>query len=427
MRISIYFLLFLLFLFSCLSDSNKNDYLKNDSSIYVQKKRKIEVKKNWKDFIIQNIIPIKSLESDDYKDSLFLKEILQDKRIVMLGENNHFVSEYNKLKTRIIKFLHDEMDFKVIAFESGIAECSAVEYYKDSLNEKEILLNSVYWKNPENLELSEYIKKNKLHIIGFDPQRSSDIYPNYLKEYFKKVYPKIAEFAYNTDTITKSFISKYNIYNRNIIRNSEYEKKKIILKSNYNSLISIIKDSIDYNRRNTESKIIIKSLENRINNLNFFDKKDAQKIRDKYMAENIEWIINELYKDEKIIIWAANFHIAKHNSNTDVLGEFLSDKTIEDSYIISLYMYSGTTGNYRNEQLTVITPNENSLEAILSCANYKISFLDLTPYKKNDDDVEWMFNDLETLGWGTFIVKVKLKQAYDAVILIDSVSPSVKL
>ncbi|WP_128896869.1 hypothetical protein [Longirhabdus pacifica] len=36
-----------------------------------------------------------SLDSTDYSDLEFLKDVLKDKRIVMLGESSHGVSEYN--------------------------------------------------------------------------------------------------------------------------------------------------------------------------------------------------------------------------------------------------------------------------------------------------------------------------------------------
>ena len=42
---------------------------------------------------------------------------------MQLGESGHGVAEFNHAKVRLIKFLHQQMGFDVIAFESGLFEC----------------------------------------------------------------------------------------------------------------------------------------------------------------------------------------------------------------------------------------------------------------------------------------------------------------
>lgn len=74
-------------------------------------------------WVRQNSRPIRSLTSDDYQDLQFLKPLLEGKRIVQLGESGHGVAEFNLAKVRLTKFLHKEMGFDVIAFESPLYEC----------------------------------------------------------------------------------------------------------------------------------------------------------------------------------------------------------------------------------------------------------------------------------------------------------------
>src|SRR5574341_1039623 len=64
---------------------------------------------------------------DDYADLQFLKDVIGSRRIVQIGESHHSVAEYGAVKTRLIKFLHDEMGFDVLAFESSIYECFAAD------------------------------------------------------------------------------------------------------------------------------------------------------------------------------------------------------------------------------------------------------------------------------------------------------------
>ena len=139
---------------------SQNDYLKNDSSIYAfDIGRSPKVKNEWKSFIKKNSVPLKSIESDDYADLMFLKDILKDKQYVFLGESSHIVKEFNKIKYRLIRFLSEEMDFEVIAFESNLWDCYSTYLRKDSLTPKQMLTNSIYgvWHTTTLLDLMEYI------------------------------------------------------------------------------------------------------------------------------------------------------------------------------------------------------------------------------------------------------------------------------
>lgn len=99
---------------------------------------------------------IKSLTSEDYSDLSFLKPLLKDKTVVSLGENFHRVGEYASMKTRLVKYLHEELGFEVIAFESGLAEASVVNDVADELTAAEMMDNSIFdvWKSAETLSCS---------------------------------------------------------------------------------------------------------------------------------------------------------------------------------------------------------------------------------------------------------------------------------
>ena len=65
------------------------------------------------------------IEKDRFKDLEFLKPLLIDKRLVYLGENTHGAAEYSSSKVRLIQYLHQELGYDVIAFESGLGNASA--------------------------------------------------------------------------------------------------------------------------------------------------------------------------------------------------------------------------------------------------------------------------------------------------------------
>ena len=69
----------------------------------------------------------------------FLRHIVKDKRVVWLGENGHNIREHNMMKSKIIEFLHKEMNFTVLAFESGLAECHSANELKEEFTDEDFL------------------------------------------------------------------------------------------------------------------------------------------------------------------------------------------------------------------------------------------------------------------------------------------------
>ena len=60
---------------------------------------------------------------DVYKynnDYSFLKDILKEKKIVLLGEQTHGEGSVFEEKIDLIQYLHEELNYNIIAFESGL-------------------------------------------------------------------------------------------------------------------------------------------------------------------------------------------------------------------------------------------------------------------------------------------------------------------
>ncbi len=124
---------------------------------------------------------IASLDGDDFADLQFLKPLLQGRRVVMLGESAHGTAEFSTAKTRLIRFLHREMGFDVIAFESSMSGCDAANRRIGELPPVEVMRACTFgtWHTREALGLFEYLDAERksgrrLDLAGFDVQNSSD-------------------------------------------------------------------------------------------------------------------------------------------------------------------------------------------------------------------------------------------------------------
>jgi erythromycin esterase len=73
-------------------------------------------------FISKGQIAINNInyKTNNFDDLEFLKDFIKEKRIVCLGEEWHGNETFNEVKNRIVKYLHKELEFEVIIFESGI-------------------------------------------------------------------------------------------------------------------------------------------------------------------------------------------------------------------------------------------------------------------------------------------------------------------
>lgn len=73
-----------------------------------------------KQFVSDNAKRVASINANDtdYSDLHAIGEAIGNKRIVMLGEVYHGDATAFQAKTRLVKFLHEKMGFKVLVFES---------------------------------------------------------------------------------------------------------------------------------------------------------------------------------------------------------------------------------------------------------------------------------------------------------------------
>ena len=140
-----------------------------------------QVRGEWISWARDHHYPIASIVStptDQYADLQFLRRVLDGRRIVELGESGHGVAEFSQAKVRLIKFLHEQMGFDVMAFESGLFECYMANQLTGSGSQ--MMQYSIFgvWHTEDVRELFNYIKQTQqtdrpLILAGFDTQTSS--------------------------------------------------------------------------------------------------------------------------------------------------------------------------------------------------------------------------------------------------------------
>lgn len=401
---------------------------------------------------------IKSLTSEDYSDLAFLKPILKDKTVVSLGENFHRVAEYSSMKTRLIKYLHEELGFDVIAFESGIGETAAVNENEGILTPKEMMERSLpdIWQSKETLGLFDYIKQQRqtnrpLYLAGYDMQFINGYITQFISEWISKVNKEYGKqyFDFEMQAMTDLFVAmnKYGMWDPQL--KEESKKVKDQYEPKYKELIQFMNDNrvqlADMYPNNPHMvDIAIKALEGRVSFIESFqyDTKGSYEFRDKIMADNVEWLTKVAYPGKKVILWAHNDHLAKNTSQIRTLengkwindftsmGELLNKKLGDKEYVMGLYMNRGNATTITTRKPFTIDPMpKGSLENLIIQSGYENTFVDLSKQKKPNKKNDWMFKPIYAAedGMTAEIIRPMSmefipKEQYDGIIVIDKVN-----
>lgn len=408
---------------------------------------------DWKAWVRDHAYGIKSIEpektvngdiaSDRFADLNMLKPLLHDKRFVFLGESSHGAAEYNLAKTRLIQFLHQEMGYNVLAFESGLSnstiangrlkEQSAEQTMKDSL--------LYVWWTQETLPLFDYVKetqktKQPLKLAGFDIQSDLPfINGDWLKD--KELAKRLAE---TEEALFKWQMSKdiegYRKAKPSIVK--VYEQVKEQLKTheqeltkaypNEPQIVKLLDRALSDRIRVAEEylEITIQAFEGaEKGDMTMFMK--LSEWRDQAMVDNLIWLATEVYPTEKFIVWGHNGHLRKANSEVmgnpfpgKAMGEMWPDEYKRYSYVIGLYATEGETADNTRVPIKVLTPKPGSVEDILSAANHPYTFMDLH-YRQNERGNSWMFEPRFAYDWGFRLESLVPSAQYDGILLIDKV------
>ncbi len=121
---------------------------------------------------------------EDFSDLELLREILANVRVVQLGEQTHGDGTTFEAKVRLIKFLHRDMGYSVLAFESGLYDCAAA--WKATVNgddPQRVARRSVFglWSQSRQVSpLWSYMastarSQHPLELAGFDSQFTGEM------------------------------------------------------------------------------------------------------------------------------------------------------------------------------------------------------------------------------------------------------------
>ncbi|NGP45400.1 erythromycin esterase family protein [Bacillaceae bacterium SIJ1] len=396
----------------------------------------------------------------EQKDLDFLKPLINDKRIVLIGESAHGAREFNAVKARIIRYLHEEMGFSVIAFEAPMGQSVAAFAQSKTGTASQTMTEGIpsVWHSPDMERLFSLMKskeeqKDFLTFTGIDIQPDSFFGP-FLSEgvyhldrsrsnKIRQMEEHFYELYHNQATIDQAFIEANELQPqyeelKSWIRRHQSELRKSYTNSVIKQIERVVDNRIHFLKHGVQARVKSNAQTNQHPSTVTDIQQSDMYYRDRQMAENIDWLAHELFPDEKMIVIGHNYHIRKQNTAMHsfvtfepymkdplpTMGELLSERLKASSYALGVFAYKGQTYDRQGAFVNMDTNyDEFSLEPLLESAGHRVTFMQLTGTRL-DPTTSWMTMPMNGSYWGmqkeTFIPR----QQYDGLLLINEVSPA---
>jgi erythromycin esterase len=276
-------------------------------------------------WLSEHAVSVRSIDpaDADFRDLEPLRATLANVRVVMLGEQSHGDGATFLAKTRLIRFLHEQMGFDVLAFESGLYDCAKAW---DLLREgkEDAISRGVFriWSDSREVQpliayLNARAKSSRpLELAGVDCQltgsASTDFLPGDLQAFatgdeWSRVAPVLRKLSDGTWEQENA-----------VMPPAEEQAEFARILERWRSAIAA-RDKTPatqpwsgaFWRQFLASLRVTAEQTWRSDMTNPAGSPAVFAMRDRQMGENLVWLANERYPNRKIIVWAATFHNAR--------------------------------------------------------------------------------------------------------------------
>lgn len=399
---------------------------------------------NYVEWVQENHHKIRSLTYDeDFSDLSFLADQVDGKRIVQLGESSHGSREFNQAKVRIIKYLHQELGYNVLAFESSLTGCHIINRDIATQTATTTMKGCIYsiWHTSALLDLFEYIVASQgtdtpLKLAGFDNQFSGsrDTQAHYMAFFHTVVSSLDSGYWPQAELFIHEFFESWSNGTNCSISGNACEQ----FHDNLNSTLAGLETFTLYLRSyledttapiQTQSEQDLRfavlstySMQAFLRQIAASSDIDGVNIRDLAMSDNLTALAETTFPSEKLIVWAHNAHIRTDDQGETItwMGEHMKPHWQEELYTVGFYMLRGQHAwNNRSVGDVVTTHDDNSLEAVSYSLRTAAAFI---PFTSTDDSAvgdDWLHQRFKVKTWGRDEHFLILSESYDGVIVID--------
>jgi erythromycin esterase len=369
----------------------------------------------------QQAFPIASIDlaHDDMRDLQPLKTVIGDARIVLLGEQSHGDGATFLAKTRIVKFLHQELGFTVLAFESSFYDCAVawqqIQEGAPVASAFDSAIFAIWSQSAQMRPLKNYLAEaaslaQPLELAGIDSQFQSGNLPqgmlDRLEEFLRRhgsdwpERPAWQLFREQTGMLLQGLYQRGEV-TADAATQQEYREIMVQVQAT-------LQDQLAH-EDSAQAAFWHQVLANLATNTTLIWSFDWQKrqpsatydrsLRDRQMAENLAWLANKAGGNQKIIVWAASVHLLKQATEITLegspnayqgwipMGYHVAQQFGAQAYTIGFITAEGSYGRPGEEPIAVPQPAAGDFEALFGQTAWDYAFLDL---RQSKPAVPWL-------------------------------------
>lgn len=420
----------------------------------------------------ENAIPFSTAQpGSDFADLLPLTGLIGEARLVALGEATHGTHEFFQVKHRLIEFLVQEMGFTVFALEAYWPETNRINDYvlSGNGNARELLATLQYWpwNTQEMLDLIEWMRDYNaqrgqappVRFYGFDMQNAKLALEDLL-DYLQRVDPGAASQANSNTACFRPYLDY-------TWQQVEYAQLPAEARTACRQDLQALYDSLLAQQSAYESLSSSDAFANALQSARLLLQNESLAAvteegdwmtrerfnsRDRAMAENVRWLLNQAGPEARMIVWAHNAHVQTtewifRDTSYTPMGVHLEGAYGTEMVVFGSSFYAGSFNAYEYDMATrsygalkAHTAGElvsDSIERYLHRSGLPRFFLDLRQASLDTSASEW----LQAPHWLRFVgaefdpnqppeayaFRTTLPEAFDILIYFDETTPSTLL
>ena len=337
----------------------------------------------------ENAVRLATLDARATFDDLApLKAVLKDARIVQLGENTHGDGACFEAKVRLVRFLHEEMGFGVVAFESGLWECDRANALLGKGDAEGAMRSAVFgiWHTTPVRSLFKYLageakSEKPLVLAGFDCRRSGGGAATFLDDLaafladdaraadadlaaMKKLAALLEQQGDEYRPDAKDLDAGMAAWDR-VRKGLDAARAKLVLRHGeaevafFSRCLDVWKDDDAFERSKSDKSLGYWGPSN---------------LRDGNMAANLRWLAETRYPGKKIVTWGATMHLSHGIAGIDAkgidykdyrnMGQGTHEAFGAACYTVGFAAWGGQCGSFGRKN-ALGTPKDGSFEDVL--------------------------------------------------------------
>lgn len=397
----------------------------------------------------------------EIEDPETLREVFAGRRIVGLGEATHGAREISQLKQRLLRFLIDDLDFRLFGLEANFTQTLSIDrYVRRGKGDSFEALGNLYswpWISEDMLSLIEWLRRfntgrspeDQVRFYGLDVQHTkgvADAVADYLDrvdpEYLATVREDLAVLAdpglHLPETAGRD--ERLAAGNRVVpdLRATFEERRANYIDRSSERSWELVRQQVTVLEQALELGMKAHTGEELIN-------EEVIRFRDRAMAENVAWILEHESAD-RIAVWAHNDHVNKMKTTAGChsaasMGRHLTKWYNEEYYSLGFEFGRGDFQAYVEtkkedwvyevKKCNLNNPLPNTVAFVFNALPCRIGFLDFRTALDDSRLVEWLNGEQRLHSIGTaydrenpekHVKSYVLAEAFDGLCYVDEIS-----